>query len=463
MKSRRFGGDLSWRPSFGGEEKLDAEALVDLIAQDIQSGRLSRGAQLPSTRELADFTGLGIAAIRKAFQSAEARGLVRGHVGRGTFVAGEKDGAEAATDGGALLDLSFNAPPSVDQDATIAGYFADVAKGWRGLANMRPYAIDHLARLAGASWLARIGHPDLPPRRIVPIAGAHQGIALVLAVLKTVTDGIAIDEETYPALRPLAVGMKQALEPIAQDASGMLPEALDRLLAQRKTRLVFLMPNLQNPTGRTMPPQRRAEILAVCRAHGAYIIEDDVYGGLLDEAPDALHVSAPERVFLLSSLSKTAAPGMRCGYLVAPEGFVPKIEEALFNSGWTPDPIVHAVFSAVTNTGGIDDILRDVREEVRLRYDLAQSTLAGHVAPRERAGPHVWLTPEGWSARAFHEAAHAQGILLTPPGSTYFGSEEPTGIRLCLGAAPDATQLQNALTRLASLAARQEGRSTAIR
>src|SRR5690606_6474099 len=107
---------------------------------------------------------------------------------------------------------------------------------------------------------------------------------------------------------------------VPADAEGMQPAALDRLAAESGARLLMLIPTLHNPTTITMSAARREEIIAVARSHDLLIIEDDIYRVFgTDEEPQPLADLAPERVIHVTSISKALSPGLRLGFLLAPD------------------------------------------------------------------------------------------------------------------------------------------------
>jgi DNA-binding transcriptional MocR family regulator len=122
-----------------------------------------------------------------------------------------------------------------------------------------------------------------------------------------------------PGVKALAEHAGYRLKGLAMDAEGLLPEALDEAAATAPTGPSPL-PTLQNPTGRIMSAARRAEIVAVARKRDLLLIEDDIYAVYAPDAPPPLAVLAPERTFHVSAVSKSLAPGLRHGFLIAPPG-----------------------------------------------------------------------------------------------------------------------------------------------
>lgn len=153
------------------------------------------------------------------------------------------------------------------------------------------------------------------------VASGSQGVLDGLGkVLIDPGDMIAVEAPTY-------LGAIQAFSPygpryveIATDDAGVIPESLDHVLSGNRIKLVYLVPTFQNPTGRTVPKERREEIAEIVVRHGTLLIEDDPYSALRfrGEAVPPIATLAPDHVIYVSTLSKVFAPGLRVGYSVVP-------------------------------------------------------------------------------------------------------------------------------------------------
>jgi 2-aminoadipate transaminase len=170
--------------------------------------------------------------------------------------------------------------------------------------------------------------PYLAKKRIatreeeILIASGSQGVLDTIGkVLISKGDRIAVEAPTY-------LGALQAYTPyepeyvrLATDDEGLIPESLDAALGAGPIKFVYLVPNFQNPTGRTIPLARREAIADILKRHNALLIEDDPYGDLRYKgAPiPAIKTLAPDHVVYVSTLSKVFAPGLRIGFFVAPK------------------------------------------------------------------------------------------------------------------------------------------------
>ena len=154
------------------------------------------------------------------------------------------------------------------------------------------------------------------------IASGSQGVLDAIGkVLISSGDQVAVEAPTY-------LGALQAFTPyepdyvsMDTDDSGLIPESLDRVLASGKVKFIYLVPTFQNPTGRTIPLERRRQIADIIKNYNALLVEDDPYGALRyrGQAITPIKALAPDNVVYISTLSKVFAPGLRIGFCHAPE------------------------------------------------------------------------------------------------------------------------------------------------
>jgi DNA-binding transcriptional MocR family regulator len=236
------------------------------------------------------------------------------------------------------------------------------------------------------------------------------------------------------------------------DDQGLRPEAFAAACRARPPKALYCVPTLQNPTTSTMSEERRREVAAIAREHGVLIVEDDVHGRILEKGPRPLSAFAPELSVYLTGTSKVLAPGLRIGFIVAPEPLVARIAAAIRGTTWMAAPLMAEIAARWISDGAADSILRRKRKEAA-----ARQRLAGRILPREARGHpaayHVWLPlPKPWRSEAFAEAARQRGVLVTPAPAFAIGPRPaPDAVRVCLGAARDRAALERGLRVLAEL------------
>lgn len=429
-------------------------AIADAMATDIASGALAPGTRLPTHRALAEAMGVDLTTVTRAYAEARARGLVEAATGRGTFVADHARKPLLPVE----LDLSMNLPPqpaSANLAARLARAMAGLTRrpDLSRLLNYQPSGGGEGDRRAGARWLSdRI--PDLDPGRVLVTGGAQACLTTLLTHLLGMGGEVMSDPFTYTGFRNAGSMRGLYVTPVENDAQGMRADSLTLVARNTGARVVYLIPTIHNPTGITMPLDRRHAIVEVARRENLIIIEDDAYGMLADNGPPPLAALAPERVWHISTLSKCLTPGLRVAYLVVPPGSdLPLIRTQLRATAQMAPPLSVAVATGWIEDGTAHDILTAIRREAMERQQIAQRLLPLGSMAAQAQGHHVWLTlPPAWTDRSFAQAARRAGATVIP-GTAFAMAPEPPPryVRVGLGAAPDQASLTHALEKLALL------------
>lgn len=416
-----------------------AQALENAVAE----GELQPGDQIPAQREVARLVGIDFTTVTRAYALARERGLIEGTTGRGTFIRSRTEEGEAG-----LADLSMNLPPppaglnlSALLRETTGAILARTDPAT--LMAYHPGAGSLAQRTAGAAWMApNLGQVD--PARVVVASGAQTALSALLDHLTAPGDTILAEAFAYPGLLATAARRGVRVVPCPLDEQGVEPEALARLIAQHRPRLLCCTPTFQNPTAATMSRTRREAVVAVARAAKMTIIEDDAYG-LLPAAPlPALGSFWPEGVFHVATTAKTLSPGLRVAYVVAPPGRAEGFAAALHAISQMPPPLMAAVTTSWIREGVAGRVLAGVREEATARRAVAAELLPRAVGGAESL--HVWLP--GAKADA---AAKERGLALVGAESFRTPGVSGEGLRISLGAAGKRTTLARGLRALTNL------------
>ncbi|HJV41492.1 PLP-dependent aminotransferase family protein [Caulobacter sp.] len=417
-----------------------AQALENAVAE----GELQAGDQIPAQREVARLVGIDFTTVTRAYALARERGLIEGAPGRGTFIRSRSDN-EAG-----LVDLSMNLPPQ-PAGLQLAALLRETAGAILArtdpaiLMAYHPVAGSLAQRTAGAAWLApTLGAVD--PARVIVASGAQTALSALLDHLTAPGDVILAEAFAYPGL--LATAARRGLTVVAcpLDDQGLEPEALARLVAETRPRLICCTPTFQNPTAAIMDRARREAVVAIARAAGVTIVEDDAYGLLPAAPPPALASLWPEGVFHVATTAKTLSPGLRVAYLIAPPGRAEDLATTLHAIAQMPPPLMAAVVTSWIREGDAARVLTGVREEA-----IARRALAAELLPEAVGGPeslHVWL-PGALAT----PAARERGLALV--GAEAFRAPGATGegLRISLGAAGKRMTLARGLRALAGLTA----------
>ncbi|WP_030545288.1 PLP-dependent aminotransferase family protein [Streptomyces albus] len=293
-----------------------------------------------------------------------------------------------------------------------------------------------------AAVVARLAARGLPtdPDDLLVTAGSQQALTLVATALLEPGDTVLVENPTYlAALQCFGMAGARAV-PVPSDEDGIDPAALEELVIRERPKLLYLVPNFQNPTGRTLPAGRRQAVAGVTRRHGLWIVEDDPYGELRfagDPVPWIASLgAAADRTVLLGSFSKIMAPGLRLGWLRAPAALRRACviaKQALDLHSSTVDQAAAARYLADAD---LDAHLARVRTAYRTRRDalldgLPSALPEGSTWNRPDGGMFLWVRlPDGRDATALLREAVAHDVAFVPGAPFYAGPPDRATLRM---------------------------------
>jgi len=439
--------------------QLDPDSEVPLYQQLhryfstlIESGSLKRGERLPATRELAGLLGLNRTTISAAYELLEADGLISGHVGRGSFVAGVSVQPAGGLDWHALLNDSHvhSMQASVAGEEVISFAFSRPSEELFPIADFRTSCQEVMATHDLASVL-QLGSPGgyEPLRQYLLEAGRREGVvrtgddlvitsgcqqALDLArrVLVRPGDRVLLEEPVYPGLKNLFLEAGGELTGIPTRADGLDVAQLERSLATNRVRLIVVTSNFQNPTGTTLSRRTRETILRHTRQAGAILIENDIYGQLRyigDPLPTLKEMDSTGDTILLRSFSKVSFPGLRIGWAIGPRSVIGHMMAAKHLSDLHSDQLSQAVLLRFAVSGRLEAhrgrMLKAGAERLKAVLAACERYLpAGARFTRPEGGMNLWVQlPEPLDAGELLARAQRKGVSYLP--GKYFAVNRP--------------------------------------
>ena len=433
--------------------------LVDAIAERIARGDLAAGERLPPQREIARSLGINVTTVTRALTALQQRGLVKGRPGRGTIVAAPDGGEEpgfrsAPADETGIIDLSVNRPATTAYPEALARILPRLPKDKRypALQDYQAPEGPSWARAAAADWLAPIvGGND--PGRIVVTEGAQHALACTLAAVTQPGELVVADAITYQGIKALCQSRGVELRGLPMDRDGMLPDAFERACGSMRPRAIFLVPSLHNPTTVTLSEERRHAIVRIARQHNVLIIEDDVYGPLLDQRPPSFAALEPELTIHIAGFSKCVAPGLRMGFVAAPRALVAQLAATLRIDCWCVSPLSALLGTLLLEEGLIAELVSQQREELRLRQALLTEVLGEFDVQTQPTSTHAWLhLPDPWRGHAFVRICQREGVRVLGGDAFAVGRHAaPDAVRINVAAARSRDDLRRALEVLTGL------------
>jgi 2-aminoadipate transaminase len=351
------------------------------------------------------------------------------------------------------------APELFDAPGLRAAFAAALADGSAGRAlQYSTTEGDSELRAAIAARLTARGLPTEPDDLLIT-SGSQQALTLAAAVLLEPGDRVLVEEPSYlAALQAFALAGAVPV-PVACDDEGLDADAVAAATADHGPRLLYTVPTFHNPTGRTLGLERRRALAAVAERHGLWLIEDDPYGELRYRGAPlpslATLPGAEDRTLALSTLSKVAAPGLRIGWIRAPEPLRRPLVVAKQAADLHSSTVDQAAAARWLATVDLDAHIARLRAEYGARRDALVDGLTAALPPgathnRPDGGMFVWARlPAGWDASVLLQRALARDVAFVPGAPFFAGVPDPATLRLSFTAHPPA-EIAAGLARLAA-------------
>ncbi len=476
---------------------LDRQSPVPLFRQieaflrrNIQSGSLAPETRLPATRRMADDLGVSRITVRNAYAILESDGLIGMREGSGTYVlppinpgARSSDAGgdwplwqlQALGEGGGLeqgtaVSASPNPHPDpiaftgvgdpqqfpvaemlqamqavIRRDGPAALEYGEFDNGYAPLRA----TITHVLATQGIQ-----AHPD----QVLVTTGSQQALALVCQVLLKPGDAIVVERPTYNLALELFRSLGLRIIGVDVDAEGMQIEALETMLQKHHPRLIYTIPNFQNPSGMCLSSGRRRQLVELAVRYNLPILEDDFVGDLryTGRAQPAIKaLDASGHVVYIGSFSKMLMPGLRVGYLVADGPIFGRLVGRKRVSDLTTSPLVQRALDRFVSVGRYQAHVRRSCRVYRLRRDAMLAAIQRHLPPavqanRPEGGLFIWLClPPGVSSQQLLPAALEAGVEFAP-GSRFFPdpADGSRYLRLNFATQPPA-KIEQGIRRLA--------------
>ncbi len=446
----------TWTPILRTEGAARYIQLAEAIGDSIADGTLRHGDRLPPQRQLADRLGIDFTTVSRGYGEARKRGLVDGHVGRGTFVIAHSPvDPEREPRRHSDVDLTMNLPPEPQDPALLARMEAGLQTVSANLIDLLRYQSStggQIDKEAASTWLSLRGLvPSLD--RIAVTPGAHPTIVAILMGLAKPGDVILCEDVTYPGVRGICARLGLRLIGLPGDAEGIDPTALTEAIRTYEPKALYLNPTLNNPTTRTISLARRQSIADVLSAHRLPLIEDDAYGFIPPHPPAPLASFVPDLTWHIGGLAKCIGAGLRLAYTIAPNSPAAReLAHQLKVISVMPSPLMMALATRWITDGTADGIRRFIREETQARQAIAAQALATFDCASSPHAFNVWLQlPDGLTRADIIGRMAGTGIGLMPSDAFTVLGDPKEAIRVCLGGQIDRRQLHDALGLLAYL------------
>ncbi|MDR3718424.1 MAG: PLP-dependent aminotransferase family protein [Bryobacteraceae bacterium] len=454
--------------------KLDAtleeplyRQLFQFFRDEILSRRMPPGSRMPPTRELAGQIGLNRITISSAYDLLESDGLIRTHVGRGSFVAvpGQlfEEASEAAANAGLDWEERLSAWPAAEQPASPAGEISISFATARPAEQLFPVeafreTCREVLNSGEAASILQLGSPHgYPPLRhhlmdqgrlrhlvgedddLIVTNGCQQALDLLQRLLVKPGEAVLVEDPIYPGMRNVFARAGVRLLGVPVGSQGIDLDVLARLARSERPSLLVVTPNFQNPTGVTMPEAARRELLRIAAAAALPVVENDIYGELRyvgEAVPTLKELDQAGLVIQVKSFSKLAFPGLRVGWVTGPQPVIRRLAELKQVTDLHTDHLSQAVLLQFDRSGRLEEHRGRILEAGRIRLSAVLSACAQHLPAgakftRPEGGMNLWVRlPEPLDAAALLPAAQRLGVAYLPAPVFEVSQRQPGGFRL---------------------------------
>jgi 2-aminoadipate transaminase len=480
----------------GGDVELDLKRgspipiylqISEGIKEKILTGSLPEGYRLPPERNLARLLGVNRSTVFQAYRTLKAEGLIGAHVGRGTAViANPGRKAEDTSVSPMPWRQMFHSATAKEQDPLIRDLLElsehpdviTLAVGvpapdlipveriraiQEGLLTRRGSEVFLHSPTEGLTSFRETLCQHMAPRgirsttaEVLVTSGSQQGLALVARVFLDPGDLVAVEEPSFFGALNVFRSAQARLIGIPTDGEGMRTDILESVLARHRPKLIYTLPTFQNPSGCSMSLERRRHLLELARRFQIPVLEDDPYWDLSYEGqalPSLKSLDGHGVVIYLSSFSKILFPGLRLGWLAAPQQVIRQIALVKQSTDLHSNTFGQWVLDRFITAGCFADHVKTVRAAYAERRDVMLAALRASAPPglswtEPGGGFYIWCTfshgiPPG---RLLARAARERVAYL--PGAACY-AEEPAENHLRLNFTfPGPQQIREGIARL---------------
>ncbi|HWR43005.1 PLP-dependent aminotransferase family protein [Sporomusa sp.] len=452
--------------------------IARVLAENIKNNALPAGIKLPPERELAALLGVSRTTAINAYRQLEEQGLIITKVGSGTYVADLTPSLQPTP--AVPWSQLFTPSPNIQLSSILRELIAsaaaeDIISLAAGMPDPALYPLKHFHRLfsqqsshlngsdlghiptegylplrrALAARLIKKGY-NITPENTMIVSGSQQGLYLITKAFLEPGDYVIVESPTY--LGAIQVFSAANARLLSLPALGSLPlDLLEDYLIRYRPKLLYIMPTFQNPNGRVMPIEERHKLLQLAAKHRLVIVEDDPYGELYygEQPPHSLKALDPYGgVIALGTFSKILFPGLRTGWVIAPETVINRFALEKQYIDLHSSNLSQKLLFDYLSEDLLDGHLAFVRTEYKKRRDSVAGALKRYCSPYltfalPSGGFYFWCTlNEGILTRQLLHEAGKTGVSFVPGEAFYADDSGSRELRLCFTTHPEERLLE---------------------
>lgn len=449
-----------WKRRLRQADRPAYQLIPDLIAEDLQQGRLAPRERMPPLRSLAQELGLDYTTVVRGIAVARERGLVASRPGLGTYTRGSFIGLPLRAGTGA--EMTMNQPPEIGDHPAMralqeaaAGHVASASMN--ELMRYQDFGGSAHEREVASVWL-RQWLQDASADRVLIAPGIHAILLALVSQLVRPGRSLAVERLTYPGIKAIAAQLGVPLHPLDIDAQGLVPEAFEQACKTASIAALHVCPTLHNPTTATLSIRRREQLADIALRHNVAIIEDDAYGMLPQAVPPPIAEFAPGLTYYITGMSKWLGAGLRVAHVVSPSAAASQRTAGalratcVMSSSWTTGLVTHWLEDGLAGAA-----LAAIREECQARSALASACLGDLGARLQPSAFHGWMPLNVEPGQESAMAAQLQRMGVAAVAGPAFATDRdpPAAWRICLGGSLTREDCRRALEAIRQAASGQ--------
>ncbi|MBS1809074.1 MAG: PLP-dependent aminotransferase family protein [Acidobacteria bacterium] len=464
--------------------------IVTQMREMIRRGVLKAGDRLPANRELAKKLGVNRNTITAAYEELTAEGIIRSHVGQGTFVNDVPILGAIREERVATFPMSWNAVlTDQSRESSFSNFMniqsqKDTISLSHGLPQSELFPLEDFRLslnrafrkegqtllqlgLSGgyqplqkhlAAQMALLGI-QVTPDEVLITNGCQQSLDLISRILVRPGDEVVIENPTFPGAISVFCGANSKFLSVPVNQRGIDLDVLEDILTQRRPKLIYTVPTFQNPTGTAMDIGARRQLIELAARHRVPIIEDDIYRELRYDGADVLPLKALDKyglVIYISSFSKVGFPGLRVGWMVAPRPLIEHLNALKQRSDVHASMLSQAAIYEFARQGLLNKHVRRAKKIYAERRDVMLEALEKYFPAeaewnKPEGGMTIWIRlPESLNASQILLEAAKQGVIFSP-GERFYASQPQCHLMRLSFTMTDAAQIELAVKRLGAI------------
>jgi DNA-binding transcriptional MocR family regulator len=468
--------------------------LRDQLRALVNTGELRSGDRIPASRELAGQLGVHRTTVANAYAELESEGLIRGHVGRGTFICGAavkqfSPPPRSNGNGGPMPWEALFADERAEEG--LSRLMPEVPPGAIAFTAARPseefFPVEEFRRCTNevlrreGRRILQLGSTDgyeplkralidllggeglnIRAEQLLITDGCQQSIDLMCKAFLRPGDSVALENPGYPGAIAILAGARVRTLGVSVETDrartghlGLDVNALETVFLQNRVKFLLVTPDFHNPTGTALPVAERRRVLELAAHFQVPVIEDAIYARLRlrgNPIPSLKRLDGSGNVIHIDSFSKIAFPGLRVGWCIGPESAIERLRLVKQTTDLHTDQLSQAALAEFIRRGYLSKHLAKMKKVYRSRLEAMEEALEKHMPEpttwtRPDGGMTLWVTlPAGFDAGELAMHARERGILFVPGRTFFVQNPQPNTLRLGFGGVEEKDIARGVLT-----------------